>query len=39
MSLVKTDIHKEATLITNIRCPLHGEAADVLLSMGSDVSV
>ena len=37
--VVKTGIYQEAMVITNIRCSLRGRAADVLLAMGSDVTV
>ena len=38
-SVVKTGIYQEAMVITNIRCSLRGRATDVLLAMGSDVTV
>ena len=38
-SVLKTGIYQEAMIITNIRRSLRGRAADVLLAMGSDVTV
>ena len=38
-SVLKTGIYSEAMVITNVRRSLRGRAADVVLAMGSDVTV